>query len=95
MRTTYIVSYDIADEKRLRRVHGIVREYGDRLQYSVYRCSLTEKEKVLFVGRLERALHHREDQVLFIRLGPTGGRQTEMEALGRLFTEEASGDIIV
>jgi CRISPR-associated endonuclease Cas2 len=41
MRTCYLVAYDIADPKRLQRVHRTMRGYGDPLQYSVFRCILS------------------------------------------------------
>ena len=34
MRTSYLVCYDIADEKRLRKVFQTMRGYGDHLQFS-------------------------------------------------------------
>ena len=35
MQYTYIVCYDICDDKRLRQVFKTMRSYGDHLQYSV------------------------------------------------------------
>jgi hypothetical protein len=34
MRTSYLVCYDICDDKRLRKVFQTMRNYGDHLQYS-------------------------------------------------------------
>lgn len=45
-RCRYVVTYDIADEVRLRRVHALVVARGDQLQYSVYLCDLTFREKL-------------------------------------------------
>ncbi len=70
MRDYYIVSYDICEQKRLRNVHKFVRDFGDRLQYSVFLCSLTELELAELREGLYDRIHHREDQVLFVRLGP-------------------------
>ncbi|MEK7751294.1 MAG: CRISPR-associated endonuclease Cas2, partial [Acidobacteriota bacterium] len=41
MRNSYLVSYDIADDKRLRQVFKTMRAYGDHLQFSVFECQLT------------------------------------------------------
>jgi len=41
MRQTYLVCYDIADEKRLRKVFQTMRNWGDHLQYSVFECQFT------------------------------------------------------
>ncbi len=89
MRNRYIVSYDIADPKRLRRVHRTMRGFGDPLQYSVFRCDLSPSERVLLLEALTPLLHHREDQVMLINLGPTDGRgQETIETLGRALTSE-------
>lgn len=84
MRQTYIVSYDVSDPKRLRRVFKLMRGYGDHLQLSVFRCELSERELVELRGKLGGVIHHREDQVLFVDVGPAEGRgRTSMRALGR------------
>jgi CRISPR-associated protein Cas2 len=36
MRMSYLVCYDICDEKRLRSVFKKMRAYGDHLQYPVF-----------------------------------------------------------
>ena len=36
----HLVSYDVRDPKRLRRVAKALESYGTRLQYSVFRCRL-------------------------------------------------------
>jgi CRISPR-associated endonuclease Cas2 len=41
MRISYLVCYDICDDKRLRKVFQTMRNYGDHLQYSVFECQLT------------------------------------------------------
>ena len=49
----YIFSYDIRDAKRWRQVYRIVRGYGERLQYSLFRCRLTR-------AQMEQARHELE-----------------------------------
>jgi CRISPR-associated protein Cas2 len=89
MRTCYIVAYDIAEPKRLQRVHRTMRGYGDPLQYSVFRCILSPSERVLLIEALTPIINHREDQVMFITLGPADGRaQTSIETLGRALAGE-------
>jgi CRISPR-associated protein Cas2 len=84
MRSCYLVSYDISDPKRLRRVHRKMRGFGDPLQYSVFLCPLSPAERILLLEALAEIIHHREDQVMLINLGPVGGRVSEsIETLGR------------
>ena len=41
MRNTYLVCYDICDDKRLRKVFKTMRDFGDHLQYSIFECQFT------------------------------------------------------
>ena len=45
----YIVAYDIRDPVRLRRVAKHLKGYGVRLQYSIFRCRLNDRQ----VARLD------------------------------------------
>jgi len=83
MRHTYIVCYDIADPKRLRRVFKVCKDFGQHLQFSVFECDLTASEKLVFEERLLAEINREEDQVLFIRFGPAEQRgQREITAIG-------------
>jgi CRISPR-associated protein Cas2 len=46
MRTTYLVCYDVANDKRLRRTFQTCRNFGDHLQFSVFECDLSPAEKI-------------------------------------------------
>jgi CRISPR-associated protein Cas2 len=43
-RAWYLVCYDIRDPKRWRRVFKLLKGYGYRLQYSIFRCRLTKRQ---------------------------------------------------
>ncbi|MCC6264831.1 MAG: CRISPR-associated endonuclease Cas2 [Bryobacterales bacterium] len=87
MRTTYLVCYDICDDKRLRKVFRLMRGYGDHLQYSVFECALTPTELVKLRTALGGMIDHGEDQVLFVSLGPAEGRGDRViTALGKPYT---------
>lgn len=74
MRTTYLVCYDIADAKRLRRVFKVCKNFGDHLQFSVFECDLDSTEKAGLESELTDIIKHNEDQVIFVTLGPAEGR---------------------
>jgi len=74
MRNTYIVCYDICEPKRLRDVFKVMRGWGDHLQLSVFECRLTGADLVTLRAELAEIIDHREDQVLFVDLGPAGAR---------------------
>lgn len=74
MRRVYIVSYDISDQRRWRKVYKVVRGYGRRLQYSVFRCELLAEDKVRLVSKVDKLIHHEHDQIVVIDLGLADGR---------------------
>jgi CRISPR-associated protein Cas2 len=87
MRTTYLICYDISDEKRLRRVFKICKDYGSHLQYSVFESDLSQIEKTELERKLSAEINTREDQVLFVELGPATCRgERVIQALGRPYS---------
>lgn len=74
MRKTYLVCYDIRDDRRLARVHKITRGFGDRIQYSIFECQLRDVDLVRCRAALGNVIDHKKDQVLFVDLGPSEGR---------------------
>ena len=84
MRVSYLVCYDICDDKRLRQVFKAMRNFGDHLQYSVFECQFTPIDLVRCRSELSKIIHHEEDQVLFVNLGPAEGRGDRViTALGK------------
>ncbi len=96
MRNSYIVSYDIADSKRLRRVFKTLRNWGDHLQYSVFECQLNRADLVRLRTQLAEIIHHNDDQVLFVDLGPSEGRGDRViTAMGKQYAAVDAPCIVV
>jgi CRISPR-associated protein Cas2 len=96
MRHSYLVCYDIADAKRLRAVFKIMRGWGDHLQFSVFECQLTASDLVECRAELSAVIHHRDDQVLFVCLGPVAGRgERVITSLGKGYTAVDAPCLIV
>jgi CRISPR-associated protein Cas2 len=72
-RTRFLVSYDICNPKRLRKVAKVLEGFGARLQFSVFECPLDEMRLAQVKSSLEPVINHDEDQVLFVSLGPQSG----------------------
>jgi CRISPR-associated protein Cas2 len=86
MRQAYVVTYDVSNPKRLRRVYKIMLGYGEHLQLSVFRCELSKRELVELRSKLSRAINFDEDQVLFVDIGPVDGRGAgSIASLGRAY----------
>lgn len=87
MRRLYIVTYDICDPKRLRRVFKTMKGFGAHLQLSVFQCELPPVDVVRMRAALAEIIHHGDDQVLIIDLGPTEGRPIKsIEVIGKSVT---------
>ncbi|MFC1765417.1 CRISPR-associated endonuclease Cas2, partial [Planctomycetota bacterium] len=53
MRRRYLITYDVADDKRRTYIFRALRDRGDHVQYSVFICELNEHEYALLRGELK------------------------------------------
>ena len=65
-----LVCYDIRDPARWRRVYRIVCGRGERVQYSIFRCRLDDRQVEHLRWDLSRVIAP-EDSLLIIDLCPT------------------------
>ena len=61
MRKWYLLTYDVRDDGRLHRVARLLEGYGERLQYSVFRCRLGEVELQRLRWELTRIMASEDD----------------------------------
>ncbi len=69
MRRCYLVCYDVCDPKRLRRIHKLMKAYGEPWQYSVFYCTLRAIDRVRLENAAREVLNLKEDQLLIVDLG--------------------------
>lgn len=77
MRNRFLVCYDVSDPKRLARTYKKMSGFGEPVQYSVFICDLSPKERVLLEVALTEVLNLKEDRVLIVDMGPSDGRGSE------------------
>lgn len=63
-----IVAYDIANPRRLARIAKIMKDYGKRVQKSVFEVDLTENRFEEMKRRAERTMNLGEDGVKYYPL---------------------------
>lgn len=94
-RIRYLVTYDIAHPKRLRRVARTLEGYGTRLQYSVFECPLEGLRLEKLKADIWEIINHQEDQVLFVSLGAAASDASlSIESFGKPYIKRAIVTII-
>lgn len=79
----YIVTYDIADERRWRAIFRLMHGYGEWLQLSVFQCRLTRQRHAELLSRLSVKISTTEDHVLIVDLGIAEQVQPRVHSLGK------------
>jgi CRISPR-associated protein Cas2 len=84
MRNLFLVTYDIMDPKRWQKVHKAMKGFGEPLQYSVFACELTDQQRVLMLGALEKLIKSDTDRVIIVNIGSAEGKAADrVTFLGR------------
>ncbi|MBC6442181.1 MAG: CRISPR-associated endonuclease Cas2 [Rhodobacteraceae bacterium] len=91
----YIVAYDIADPKRWKRVFRIMKGHGTWLQLSLFQCRLSARRRIGLFARLEAAIHHAEDHVLILDLGPAEKAGPGVISIGKSYEAPARHAIVI
>src|SRR5262249_3626880 len=90
---SYLVAYDIANPKRLRRVARTCEDFGLRRQFSVFFCRLAAADLIRLKARLYDIIDLDQDQVLFVPL--CARCASAIEALGRPIEPHDARDVVI
>lgn len=91
----YLVTYDIHNVKRWRRVFKLMKGYGEWLQLSVFQCRLSGRRHAEMIQLLDGVVHARDDALLIIDLGPATKVKPRVVCLGGAFSPVVREPIIV
>ncbi|HMN44179.1 MAG TPA: CRISPR-associated endonuclease Cas2 [Povalibacter sp.] len=91
----YVVTYDIADQKRWRRVFNVMNGYGEWLQLSVFQCRMSRQRHAELVALLDGVIHHGEDHILFVDVGPADRVVPRVVSLGKDFEPVTREPVII
>ncbi len=80
-----LVSYDVntetkAGRNRLRKVATICKNYGQRVQFSVFECRVNEMQYEQFRSQLVKVIDKQTDSIRFYRL--LSPREKSVESFG-------------
>src|SRR5947199_10672720 len=81
----YVVTYDISDPKRWRRLFKTLHGYGRWLQLSVFHCRLDGGRRAEMGMALDGLIDGTTDHVLILDLGPAEDVELAVESLGKSF----------
>ncbi len=95
MEHLFVVSHDISEPKRWRRVFKIMKGYGAWLQLSVFQCRLTKMRMLQLEARLGEVINHQEDHVLLLDIGPAENMKPRVRSLGKRFQAVKREAVIV
>ena len=93
-----IVSYDVATDegkgqRRLRRVAKACKDYGQRVQYSVFECIVDPAQWTKLKERLISEINPEKDSLRFYYLGSNWHHR--VEHIGAKATIDQEGPLIV
>lgn len=93
-----LVSYDVATQddggtRRLRRVAKTCRDYGQRVQYSVFECIVDPAQWTVLRARLIKEIDSKKDSLRFYFLGSNWRRR--VEHIGAKEVPDQEGPMIV
>ena len=92
-----LVTYDVATgdnagRRRLRRVARTCRDFGQRVQYSVFECEVDAAQWVALRSRLINEIDEATDSLRFYRLG--GNWRSRVEHVGTKASYDPSGPLV-
>lgn len=79
----FIVTYDISNARRWRKVFRCMKGFGEWTQYSVFQCRLTAMDQAELIAELDSLINHAEDHVLLIDICPADKIKPKVTSLGQ------------
>lgn len=94
----FLVTYDISSkdvngEKRLRKLAQLCVDHGQRVQKSVFECTLNAAQKEQFVYALSAIIDEEEDSLRIYRLREP--REKYVEVIGKILAFDLHDPLII
>jgi CRISPR-associated protein Cas2 len=93
-----LITYDVnttlpSGAKRLRQIAGVCKDYGVRVQNSVFECVVTEAQLLLVKNKISSIISSSQDSVRFYILGNKW--QRKVDVMGVDNGADVSGELII
>lgn len=83
----YVISYDVSDDDRRRRVSEALKDYGRRVQYSVFECEMDDKGLKELLARIDFEFDFRTDSCRLYRLCQSCAAEVRILGKGDKYSE--------
>jgi len=94
MLITYdVATGDVAGRRRLRRVARLCKDFGQRVQYSVFECEVDPAQWAKLRDRLTQEIDEEMDSLRFYRLGANW--KPRIEHVGANTAYDPTGPLLV
>ena len=94
MLITYdVATGDAAGRRRLRRVARLCKDFGQRVQYSVFECEVDPAQWATLRARLKAEIDAEVDSLRFYRLGANW--RSRIEHIGAKQSYDPAGPLVV
>lgn len=82
-----VVCYDVADDRRRARLDRKLKNYGERVQRSVFECHLDDKQFLEMAASLGKLIEPAEDCLFCYTLCPKDAGDAEVNGKGKLTSD--------
>ena len=83
-----MISYDIVEDKKRLKLMKFLRDYGDRVQKSVFECNLSARTYETVKAEIEKIINKRKDLVRYYRMCKGCVEKVEISGWGEITEEE-------
>ena len=93
-----LVTYDVdtiseSGNKRLRQVARICKNYGQRVQNSVFECEVTEAQYCLLKDQIKEVMDEQLDSIRFYHFNKN--KRHSIDTLGKITSYDVNDTIII
>ena len=83
-----MISYDVVDDKKRLKLMKFLKDYGDRVQKSVFECNLSSKTYETVKAGIEKIINKKKDRVRYYRICKGCIDKVEISGWGEITAEE-------
>lgn len=83
-----MISYDVVDDKKRLKLMKFLKDYGNRVQKSVFECNLSPKTFDMVKSGIEKIITKRKDRVRYYKICKGCFEKIEISGWGEVTEDE-------